>query len=255
MGTYNKIGEVTLTTKPPQEPEMPPAIPRPKPSKDINYDDYKPEVSQTTSAAKSGEVIIEPTNLILIGTTCYKTILFRTAWSLMDTLKRYPNTEMAFQSGVFVHENANQLVELAKSKGASHLLLIEHDIVFEPDTLGRLLAHDKDVVAAPYSGRKLPREPLVYQQNNPGEEPYMMSYDMFPTKLFKAYGVPTGCTLIKMSVFDKLTKPYFFFEYDEQGKMLMSQDIYFSRKINKANMECFVDPTIQVVHVGDFDYQ
>jgi len=35
----------------------------------------------------------------------------------------------------------------------------------------------------------------------------------------------------------------------------MSQDIYFSRKINKANMECFVDPTIQVVHVGDFDYQ
>ena len=222
MGTYDKIGQVSLTSRPP-EPE-----PEPEP--------------------------IIPTNLILIGTTCYKTISFRTAWSLMDTLKKYPNTEMAFQNGVFVHENANKLVEIAKEKGASHLFMVEHDIVFEPDTLGRLLEANKDVVAAPYSGRCLPRQPLVYQQNKPGEEPYMMSYDMWPTKLFKAYGVPTGCTLIKMSVFDKLTKPYFFFEYDEQGRMLMSQDIYFSRKINKAGMSCWVDPTIPVVHIGEADF-
>ena len=192
--------------------------------------------------------------MILIGTTCYRTILVRTAWALMDTLKKYPDTEMAFQNGVFVHENANKLVELAQEKKATHLFMVEHDVVFPADTLGKLLELDKDVVAAPYSGRKLPLEPLVYQQNNKGEEPYMMSYDRWPDKLFKAYGVPTGCTLIKMSVFDKLEKPYFFFEYDKKGKMLMSQDIYFSRKINKANMECFVDPTINILHIGEYDY-
>ena len=254
MGLYDNIGQVNQTTRPDPEPEMPPATPKPKPDKNFDYDKYE----QTTTAVtpepvKSGEVITK-SNLILIGTTCYKTILVRTANSIWDTLKKYPNTEHAFQSGVFVHENQNNLVELAREKGASHLFMVEHDNVFEPDTLGRLLAHDKDVIAAPYSGRKLPREPLVYQQNNPGEEPYMMSYDIFPDKLFKAYGVPTGCTLIKMSVFDKLTKPYFFFEYDKQGKMLMSQDIYFSRKVNKANMECWVDPTISVVHIGSCDY-
>ena len=191
--------------------------------------------------------------MILLGTTCYKTILARTAWSLIDTLKRYPETEMAFQSGVFVHENANKLVELAQEKKASHIFFVEHDIVFEPDTLGRLLEQDKDVIAAPYSGRRLPREPLVYQKGADGEL-YMMSYDIWPNKPFKCYGIPTGCTLVKMGVFDKIAKPYFFFEYDKDGKMLMSQDIYFSKKVNEAGLEVWADPTINIVHVGEMDY-
>lgn len=189
---------------------------------------------------------------ILIGSPVYRTLLVRTAWALMDTLKRYPDTEMAFQNGVFVHENQNNLVEIAKEKKASHLFLVEHDMAFQPDTLGKLLELDKDVVAAAYSGRMLPREPLVYQEAN--GEPYMMSYDRWPNKPFKAYGVPTGCTLIKMSVFDKIKKPYFFFEYNKEGKMEMSQDIYFSKKVNKAGLETWCDPTIDVVHIGDFSY-
>ena len=191
--------------------------------------------------------------MILIGTTCYRTILVRTAWALMDTLKKYPDTEMAFQNGVFVHENANKLVELAQEKKATHLFMVEHDVVFPADTLGKLLELDKDVVAAPYSGRCLPRQPLVYQKASNGAL-YMMSYDMWPDKPFKCYGVPTGCTLIKMKVFKKLLKPYFFFEYTGAGRMKMSQDIYFSKKVNKAGMECCCDPTIDVVHIGDHDY-
>ena len=191
--------------------------------------------------------------MIIIGTVCYKTILARTAYSLMDTLRKHPETEMAFQSGVFVHENQNNLVELAKAKKASHLFLVEHDIVFDPDTLQRLLDLDKDVVAAPYSGRALPRRPLIYQKANDGEL-YMMSYDIWPDKPFKCYGVSTGCTLVKMSVFDKIEKPYFSFEYTKEGKMKMSQDIYFSKKVNEAGMECWVDPTIDVVHIGSYDY-
>jgi len=193
-------------------------------------------------------------SMILIGVPVYRTILVRTAWSLIDTLKKYPDTEIAFQNGVFVHENDNNLVEIAREKNASHLFLIEHDIVFEPDTLQRLLDLDKDVVAASYSGRMLPRQPLVYQQNGKGEEPYMMSYDRWPDKPFKCYGVPTGCTLVKMSVFDKIEKPYFSFEYTKEGKMKMSQDIYFSKKVNEAGLEVFCDPTLDVIHVGDFSF-
>jgi len=192
--------------------------------------------------------------MILIGTTCYRTILVRTAWSLIDTLKKYLDTEMAFQNGVFVHENANKLVELAQEKKASHIFFVEHDIVFGPDVLGKLLDLDKDVVAAPYSGRALPRRPLIYQQADNAEELYMMSYDIWPDKPFKCYGVSTGCTLVKMSVFDKIEKPYFSFEYTKEGKMKMSQDIYFSKKVNEAGMECWVDPTIDVVHIGSYDY-
>ncbi len=192
--------------------------------------------------------------MILIACPVDKTIHVRTAYSIYQTLLKYQDTTIAFQSGVFIHDNDNKLVDLAKEKKASHIFFVEHDNVFEADTLGRLLEHDKDVIAAPYSGRKLPREPLVYMQNSLNKELYQMSYDRWPKKLFKCYGVPTGCTLIKMSVFEKITKPYFFFEYLENGKMKMSQDIYFSKKVNEAGMECWCDPTINVVHIGEYDY-
>lgn len=265
MGRYNKMDEVNILSNPQGEQvEMPAAIARSKPSKlDDPIEPIKPdkpvepnkpiesvELEKPVEPVKS-EVILE--NKILIGTTCYRTILVRTAWALMDTLREYPETEMAFMNGVFVHENANRLVEIAKEKKASHIFFVEHDMVFEPDTLRRLLKVDKDVVAAAYSGRCLPRQPLVYQMGNNGEL-YMMSYDVWPKEPFKAYGVPTGCTLVKMSVFDKIKKPYFFFDYSKEGKMQDSQDIYFSKQVNKAGMECWVDPTINIVHIGDFDY-
>lgn len=195
----------------------------------------------------------KPTN-VFIGIPCYKTIHIRTMDSIVMTLlKHHPNIDFGFMNGVFVHDNQNKLVELAREKKASHLFLIEHDIVFQPDTLERLLELDKDVVSAPYSGRGLPRQPLVYDKK-PNGELYQMNYDIWPDKPTKVYGVPTGCTLIKMSVFDKLTKPYFFFQYNKEGKMEESQDIYFSKKVGEAGMECWIDPRIPVIHIGEFDF-
>lgn len=193
--------------------------------------------------------------MILIAIPCYKTIHIRTMDSIVRTLLKYPETNLAFQDGVVVHQNQNDLVERAKEEKASHIFFVEHDNVFEPDTLGKLLELDKDVVAAPYSGRALPREPLVYMKNELNGEIYQMSYDRWPDKPIKVYGVPTGCTLIKMSVFDKISKPYFFYEYTKDGsKIKSSQDIYFSRKVNEAGMQCWIDPRIWVGHIGNYTY-
>lgn len=192
---------------------------------------------------------------VFIGIPCYKTIHIRTMDSIVITMLQYhPNIDFGFRSGVFVHENQNDLVETAKMKRASHLFLVEHDNVFPSDTLEKLLELDKDVVSAPYSGRALPLEPLVYDQSKMNDELYQMSYDRWPDKPTRVYGVPTGCTLIKMSVFDKIEKPYFFFEYNKEGKMEMSQDIYFSKKVNEANMECWIRPDIEVIHIGEYSY-
>ncbi len=276
MGLYKKIGEVNVISNPQEEQvEMPPAIARTKPTKEDGLLDKPTKTNKPVEPVKSEkkempesmqvpeeldrlpEYVLDgdkSVNKILIGTTCYRTILVRTVQAIIDTLKKYPETEHAFQNGVFVHENANNLVELAKGKKASHIFFVEHDMAFEPDTLQKLLDLDKDVVAASYSGRKLPREPLVYQQNPDNKELYRMNYDIWPDKPFKCYGVPTGCTLVKMGVFEKIKKPYFFFEYTEEGKMKMSQDIYFSKKVNEAGLEVWCHPTLNVIHCGDFDY-
>ncbi len=194
-------------------------------------------------------------NLILIGTPCYRTIHIRTVQAIMDTLRVHPEAVHAFQNGVFVHENDNNLVELAKQKKATHLFLVEHDMVFEPDTLGKLLEQDKDVIAASYNHRTLPLHPMIYQQAPDTKELYLMNYEtLWPKETFKCFGVPTGCTLIKMSVFDKIKKPYFSFKYKKNGKIKMSQDMYFCKKVNEAGLEVWADPNIMISHIGDYDY-
>ncbi len=94
---------------------------------------------------------------------------------------------------------------------------------------------------------------MIYKQSDNGEL-YLMNYDIWPDKPFKCYGVPTGCTLVKMSVFDKIEKPYFSFEYTKEGIMKMSQDIYFCKKVNKAGLEVWCDPTLEVGHIGSYQY-
>jgi hypothetical protein len=203
---------------------------------------------------KSDEPVKSPNkDLILIGTTCYRTILVRTAQTIIDTLKKYPNTEHAFQNGVFVHENMNNLVKLAQEKNASHIFFVEHDMVFEPDTLERLLEQDKDIISANYNFRCLPLQPMIYQKGVDGEL-YRMTYAIWPKETFKCYGVPTGCALIKMNVFDKIKPPYFFFEHKEDGGIAMSQDIYFCKKANEAGLEVWCDPKVLVGHIGDYTF-
>jgi GT2 family glycosyltransferase len=189
---------------------------------------------------------------ILIGVTCYRTILARTANTILDIVRKYPDVGVVFQNGVFVHENMNNLVKYAQEDKCSHIFFVEHDMVFPPDTLDRLLEQDKDIIAASYNYRCLPPTPMIYQKGDDGL--FRMTYDIWPDKTFKCYGVPTGCTLIKMSVFDKISYPYFFFNYTQDGKLESSQDIYFCKKANEAGIEVWCDPTINIKHIGDYDY-
>lgn len=186
---------------------------------------------------------------IIIGIPCYRTISIKTAFSLIEMIKNTPHEiEVAFQDGVFVHENQNNLAKLAQEKGASHLWLVEHDMVFEPETLNLLLAEDKDVICANYNFRSEPRCSMVYGLGENGE---LIGLGKPPKETFKCGAVPTGLTLIKTSVFEKLTKPYFFYKYNSEGIMESSQDVYFSLKAREAGFELFCNPLIITGHIGE----
>lgn len=191
---------------------------------------------------------------ILVGVPCYKTISARTAYSLISVLKNPDyETEVIFQEGVFVHQNQNIIAEYAVLKEFDYVFFVEHDMIFEPLTLSKLLADNKDIVGASYNYRSEPRCPMVFKLNEKNEL-VGMTYRELPKETFKCGAIPTGLTLIKTSVFEKLTKPYFFYKYNEEGIMEASQDIYFSNKARAADFEIWCNPTIEVGHLGDFIY-
>ena len=136
----------------------------------------------------------------------------------------------------------NQCVGAAQIMKATHLLFLDTDMIFPADTLGRLLAHDKDIVGASYSKRLPPFYPLTVTEEN---EHVFITSGLRRVKL-----MPTGCLLIRLSIFDALTKPYF--NLVAEGDQLRGEDYYFCEKARAAGLTlwCDGDLSLQLGHIG-----
>src|SRR3990167_2275104 len=88
-------------------------------------------------------------------------------------------------------ENRNYISTQAVNKGCTHLLLLDDDMIYEPDSLDVLLAHDKDIVGGAYSVREGTEKVIEYMD------------DAKPDTLFKCGALGGGLLLIKTSVFKK----------------------------------------------------
>ena len=188
---------------------------------------------------------------ILCAVPCYKTISVKTAFSLIELIKNTPHElQVIFQEGIFVHQNQNNIVDYAVENKFDYVFFVECDMVFEPETLNKLLADDKDIICANYNYRSEPRCSMVYGLNEKNE--LIMLGNKLPKETFKCGAIPTGLTLIKTSVFEKLKKPYFFYEYNEEGVMESSQDVYFCQKAREAGFEIWCNPQIITNHIGEY---
>lgn len=140
----------------------------------------------------------------------------------------------------------NQCAEAAKLAGATHMLFLDSDMVFPIDTMTRLLKHNKEIVGAVYSQRAAPFHPLGVTYE--GEHVHVTS------GLKRMRIIPTGCLMIKMSVFDTLPKPWFTTKIE--GEKIMGEDYYFCEQAQKAGFEIWCDGDLSrdVGHIGQRVY-
>lgn len=190
---------------------------------------------------------------IAIGIPNTGSIKSRTVLSLLSILWNTPDATFHFinHQGCYVHENREKIVFEAKKAEADYLLFIDADMDFDQFALQKLLDLNKDVVGANYNQRQLPLISTVKFLGDDGKYKNVDGKD-FPTVPFKCGAVATGFMLIKMSVFDKIEKPWFFF--DEVDGDLIGEDVFFCRQCIKAGIEIWCDPTISIAHIGDFLY-
>ena len=184
----------------------------------------------------------------------------KTALSVINMILFNKDIEFfpVFRHGGFVAENRAKLVETAQEFLCSHILFVDHDMVFQPDALKTLLAHDKDVVGVQYNYRLMPITPMTFFFGENGETINGFTFNergmKMPTELFKVPAIGMGVCLIKMSVFDKLKKPYFAMEQDESGYRSMSEDTGFCEQARAKGIDIWCDPNIPVKHIGDYEF-
>jgi hypothetical protein len=147
-----------------------------------------------------------------------------------------------------VAQARNNGVDLARHFGADFLLFLDSDMLFPPTVLFRLLLHRKDIVGATYAKRVAPFEILGTPLT---EQPSVPSGD-----LVEMQRIPTGCLLISMGVFDKLSKPYFRFETDAEGA-IVGEDYVFCDRAREAGYRIWCDAAMsrEIGHIGQNVYR
>jgi len=174
----------------------------------------------------------------------------RTVFALTRMLKgldfRY---DVLTHESCYIHVNRERLVQRAIDGGYSHILFLDSDMYFDGDALKRLLAHDKDIIGADYNYRELPPRGIMKTEDREGN-----IIDEDHGELRKCAALGTGFLLIKTSVFEKLTHPWFFYESDENGETIQGDDIWFCNKALKAGYDIWCDTTVKVYHLGEYLY-
>lgn len=190
---------------------------------------------------------------VLVGVIAAKDIAVKTVQTLLLLIRNdHRVAELVIKQGPLVYLNREHLVLDALKKDFTHLFFVDSDVCFTPDTLDKLLAHDKDIVAANYNMRIMPLTPTVRMLKE-GKEVVVPMAEL-PKDLFKCYAAATGCMLIKMDVFKKLKRPWFFYEAPSETDEGKGEDVFFCKKAHEAGYDVWLDPKVQVGHIGEFIY-
>lgn len=171
----------------------------------------------------------------------------KTLHSLMNAVLHAPILGfMLWQSGDVVSART-WLVKESLKKGATHILFVDSDMQFGPDTINQLLSHKKEIVGVEYYKRKLPLEPI----HKPIDKQSKI-------EIYKAGFVGTGLLLIQLSIFTNklrpLKEPWFNFGRNKEGKIVIGEDVWFCNTAREAGYDIWVDPKVKTMHIGEFSY-
>lgn len=141
----------------------------------------------------------------------------------------------------------SSLVDGALNAGASHMLWLDSDMRFPPDTLTRLLSHKKPIVGANAVARQ---DPHSFVATRNGE---IVKTTNASRGIEEVDKVGLAVMLISTAVFKQIPKPWFLFEYD--GENYMSEDVYFCRKAREAGFKIYIDHDLskKVSHTATLD--
>ncbi len=185
---------------------------------------------------------------VFIGIGCQSEVKAKTLASVAGVLIKSAGkvTTFSMRQGGDIVSARTWLVREALKHKATHILFVDSDMEFPPDTLEKLLSHDKDIVGVEYYKRKLPLEPVFEPLDGRSET------------LYKAGFVATGLLLINLSVFTSdlrpLAEPWFNFGRNKAGEVVLGEDVWFCNTARDAGYEVWIDPTIKVNHIGDYSY-
>jgi hypothetical protein len=147
-------------------------------------------------------------------------------------------------SGSLITYNRTLLVREALAWGAGYILWADADHVFPPDSLLRLLAHDRPVVGVNYPRRGEPHLPTARDLDG---KLVRTTEDLAGQRVLQEVeSMGFGLCLMKMETLHGLAEPLFETSQD------VGEDVSFFRKLRENGARLFIDHALswEVGHIG-----
>ena len=193
---------------------------------------------------------------ILIAVPCMDQLPAQFAHSLA-TLTSYgiEDTKISvwFNLGSLIYTSRDAIAKKALLDEADLIMWFDSDMVFNPDTLYRMLKHiddGHDFVTGIYYRRTPPFTPVAFKSmelNEDGQGFTWEEFDEIPDGLFEVGACGFGCVLMKTEIFVAVFAKY--------GQMFTpiancGEDIAFCWRARQCGYKIIADPSIGLGHVG-----
>ena len=186
---------------------------------------------------------------ILIAIPCMDMVSARFAQSLA-TLKKVGKCTVSFLMGSLIYDSRNKLAGYALEMEADYILWLDSDMVFQPDTLERMMdtlnKHPHiDILSGLYFRRTTPFTPVLFNKlERDGETLVFEDVKEVPNDLFEVAGCGFGCVLMKTDCLFGIGMNWFT-PFVDAG-----EDCAFCMRAREKGYKIYCDPNISLGHMG-----
>lgn len=166
----------------------------------------------------------------------------------------------ANQRGSILPQLRQKLVETALSyEGMTHMLFVDSDMDFPRDILHRWLPLNKPIIAANCCTKKIPSNPTARSKvegNKNGARIFTTPEKAKACEVERVWRIGTGVMLIDLSIFKKVSAPYFPMNWDTQYNDWYGEDWGFCSRVEKQGIPIYVEHSVswEVKHLGEAEY-
>lgn len=169
----------------------------------------------------------------------------------------WATVEVGFIAATYIHCGREAFLEAVIQQGATHVLWLDTDMTFPPETALRLAMHNRPVVACNYTTRYLPQKFTAFREDEDGLITERVETRDDSSGLESVAGVGMGVMLMRTDVAAHLKRPWFTHVRNPKTGGDVGEDIVFCRALRAAGYPVVIDHDLskEIGHVGQYTYR
>ena len=189
---------------------------------------------------------------VMIAVPCFDMVDTLFMQSLV-LLQKPEDCSLAIKTGSMVYTARNELATRALEMEADLVFWVDSDMVFDPDTLLRMMdalqKNDLDILTALCFRRTQPYTPTLFDKlEMDGEKAEWTEFEEIPDELFEVGGCGLAGLLMKTDVFFDVQARFgnMFAPIGSNG-----EDVAFCWRARECGYKIYCDPSIVFGHIGN----